>query len=72
MEAHVHGLGSFWDHTSCGEAMGGVVVGDQGGGGLRVAHLLKCNSEGDCFAGVIEQCHQFCLRRRRHDMSDDC
>eukprot|EP00957_Ditylum_brightwellii_P145434 11074628-Ditylum_brightwellii.AAC.1 len=30
MEAHVHSLGLFWDHTSCGETVGGVVVGDQG------------------------------------------
>eukprot|EP00957_Ditylum_brightwellii_P151158 11509651-Ditylum_brightwellii.AAC.1 len=72
MEAYVHSLRSFWDHTSCGEAVGSVVAGDQGGGGLRMSHLLKCNSEGDCFAGVIEQGRQFCLRRGRYNMSDDC
>eukprot|EP00957_Ditylum_brightwellii_P066534 5050640-Ditylum_brightwellii.AAC.1 len=72
MKAHVHSLGSFWDHTSCGEAVGVVGGGDQGGGGLRMAHLLKCNLKGDCFAGIIEQGRQFCLRRGCHAMSNDC
>eukprot|EP00957_Ditylum_brightwellii_P026312 1990213-Ditylum_brightwellii.AAC.1 len=72
MEAHVHGLRSFQDHTSCGEAMGSVVVGDQGGEGVGMSHLLKRNLEGDCFAGVIKQGCQFCLQSGRYDMSDDC
>eukprot|EP00957_Ditylum_brightwellii_P125233 9546544-Ditylum_brightwellii.AAC.1 len=51
MEAHVHGLRSFWDHTSCGEVVGGVVVGDQGGRGLQMAHLLKHNFGGGLLCG---------------------
>eukprot|EP00957_Ditylum_brightwellii_P005401 411944-Ditylum_brightwellii.AAC.1 len=72
MEAHVHGLRLFWDHTTCGEAMGSVAVSDQGCGGLGMSHLLRRNLEGDCFAGVIEQGLQFRLRSGRYDMSDDC
>eukprot|EP00957_Ditylum_brightwellii_P040345 3053112-Ditylum_brightwellii.AAC.1 len=72
MEAHAHGLRLFWDHTSCGEAVGVVVVGDQGVGGLGMSHLLKRNSEGDCFVGVIEQGCQFPLRSGCYNMSDDC
>ena len=55
VESHVHGLGALWQHCSCGEAMGSVIIRDEGSGGLGMPHFFEGDTQWYGFACVIKK-----------------
>jgi hypothetical protein len=67
MKSHVHCFSAAWLDVVGDDAMCCAVVGLDGCGRLRVAHLFKEVSHGDCFTGNDVEGAKFGFGRTGHD-----
>jgi len=69
--SEIHSFWLFGYHASCGETMGCVVICDQQGWWLWMAHFFQSDSYEDNFSGIIEKGSWFCLLCWCHNMFDN-
>jgi hypothetical protein len=71
VKSHVNGFGATLFDCLIGDASGACIVGLDGCGSLRMSHFLKCNTERDTVASVLEDGAEFCFGGVCHDVSHD-